>query len=182
MDEEKYPAWLADKVLNTSFDWKTVTKTSMSELLAVITLHDSYWYNTYVEDGNAWVLVINLDAVWNKTFCHNLEDWPFLVLRFQQVFCSFQDFNDYDNDHRIIGDAESAPLNSGRLFEWLQFGQASGLLSSDATKKVVETKSVCRTEISTVYGGLLSLIHAPVIEILLYSEQGSQLSINLVAP
>jgi len=181
MEEEKYPAWLADMVLNTSFDWKKAIKTSMRELLAVITLHDSCWYNTFVEDGNAWVLVISLDAVWNKAFCHNLQDWPFLILRFRRVFCSFQDFNDYDNDHRIIGDAESSLMNSGRLFEWVRFGQVSGLLSSDATKKVIEVKSVCRTEISTVYGGSLSLVHAPEVEILLYSKQGSQLPINLSA-
>jgi hypothetical protein len=38
-----------------------------------------------------------------------------------------------------------------------------------------------RTEFSTVYGGSLSLVHAPDIEVLLYSEQGTQLAINLSA-
>jgi hypothetical protein len=132
MEDEKYPAWLADKVLTTSFDWKTASKASMHDLLAVVTLHDSYWYNTYVEDANAWILIIKLDAVWNKAFCHNLKDWPFLIIKFQHICCAFQNFSKDDNDYRVIGDAESVLVNSGRLSEWLSFGQVSGLLPHDA--------------------------------------------------
>ncbi|GAA4505015.1 hypothetical protein GCM10023172_32250 [Hymenobacter ginsengisoli] len=179
MQAEKYPVWLASKVLTTSFDWKKATKASMCDLLAVITLHDSYWYNTYFEDANSWILVIKLDAFWNKVFCHNLEDWPFLIIKLQNVFCSFQEFSENDNDYRVIGSAESILINNARLKEWLSFGQVSGLLLPDASAKAIEAKSVYRTEISTVYGGSLSLVHAPSIEILLYSEQGSQLAINL---
>jgi hypothetical protein len=88
MEEEKYPAWLADKVF-TSFNWRAATKTSMQGLLQSITLHDSGLYKTFLDKENSWVLIIQLDAIWNKEFCHNLEDWPFLILRFQKVFCSF---------------------------------------------------------------------------------------------
>jgi hypothetical protein len=181
MEDEKYPAWLADKVLDYSFEWRTATKTSMQELLGVITLHDSGWCNTFIEDSNAWILVINLDSFWNKVFCHNLEDWPYLIIRLGHVHCSFQNFNEYDNDCRIIGSAESELVNGKRLNDWLNFGQISGLLSPDSTKKVSEIANLCRTEISTVYGGYLSLVHAPAIEVLLYSEQGSQLAVNLSA-
>jgi hypothetical protein len=106
MEEEKYPAWLADKLLNTSFDWAVAVKTSIQELMERITLHDSYWYNTYLAGKNAWVLIINLDAIWNKSFCHDLEEWPFLILKFKKVFCSFQDFGEHDLDYRTIGGVE----------------------------------------------------------------------------
>jgi hypothetical protein len=70
-------------------------------------------------------------------------------------------------------------VNGGRLSEWLSFGQVSGLLPHDAINKTSEMKSLSRTDISTMYGGSLLLVHATAIEVLLYSEQGSQLSINL---
>jgi hypothetical protein len=181
MEYEKYPAWLADKVLDYAFEWQTATRTSMQELLGAITLHDSSWCNTFIEDGNAWVLVVKLDAFWNKAFCHNLQEWPYLIIRLGHVYCSFQNFSEYDNDCRIIGSAETESVNGRRLNEWLSFGQISGLLAPDATKQASKIASLCRTEISTAYGGSLLLIHAPAIEVLLYSEQGSQLSINLSA-
>ena len=153
----------------------------MQELLALVTLHDSYWYNTFIEDSNSWILVIKLDAFWNKAFCHNLEDWPFLVIKFQRVICSFQNFGEYDNDYRIIGSAEAAIVNSARFTEWVNFGQVAGLFSPDTVAKDVPVKNLTRTEIATIYSGSLSLVHAPIIEVLLYSEQGSQLAINLSA-
>jgi hypothetical protein len=63
----------------------------MQELLDNITLHDSGYYKTFLDKQNSWMLIIQLDAIWNKDFCHSLEDWLFLILRFQKVFCSFQE-------------------------------------------------------------------------------------------
>lgn len=180
MEDEKYPAWLADKVF-TSFDWTSATKTSMQVLLDSITLHDSGCYKTFLDRQNSWVLVIQLDAIWNKDFCHNLEDWPFLILRFQKVFCSFQEFTAYELGSSIIGDVEVSVIDSKSFDDWMDFTKIAGFLPLDILQKLQDEIGLTRTEISTVYGGSLSLFHAPAIEILLYSEQGSQLAVNLSA-
>jgi hypothetical protein len=179
MEDEKYPAWLADKVMNTSFDWRAATKTSIQELMEDITLHDSCWYNTYVESENAWVLIINLDAIWNKDFCHKMEEWPFLIIKFQKVFFSFQDFSEYDLAYRTIGSVEVVAIGGKDFTDWMDFTKIAGFLPLDILQNLQSEGNLTRTEISTVYGGSLSLIHAPAIEVLLYSEQGSQLSVNL---
>lgn len=181
MEEEKYPAWLADKVLNTCFDWASATKTSMQELMESITLYDSSWYNTYIERENTWVLIISLDAIWNKKFCHNLEEWPFLIVKFQKVFCSFQDFGEHDLDYRTIGGVEVATIDGKEFEDWLDFTKIAGFLPLNVLQNIKGEGSLTRTEVSTVYGGSLSLVHALDIEVLLYSEQGSQLAINLSA-
>ncbi len=154
----------------------------MQELMENITLHDSYWYNTYVAGENAWVLIINLDAIWNKEFCHNMEEWPFLIIKFQKVFCSFQDFGEHDLNYRTIGDAEVVKIEGRDFADWMDFTKLAGFLPLNILQKLQDEIGLTRTEISTVYGGSLSLVHAPAVEVLLYSEQGSQLSVNLLAP
>jgi hypothetical protein len=180
MTEEKYPAWLADKVF-TSFDWAAAIKTSMQALLQSITLHDSGNYKTFLDRQNSWVLIIQLDAIWNKDFCHNLEDWSFLILRFRKVFCAFQEFTEDELGSSIIAEVEATLLNSKNLDDWIDFTKVAGFLPLDILQNIQSESELTRTEISTVYGGFLSLIHAPTIEILLYSEQGSRLAINLSA-
>ena len=180
MEDEKYPAWLADKVF-TSFDWTRATKTSMQELLDNITLHDSGCYKTFLDRENSWVLVIQLDAIWNKKFCHNLEDWPFLILRFQKVFCSFQEFADDEPSASIIGEVELTVIDSKNFADWMDFTKIAEFLPLDILQNLKGESGLTRTEIATVYGGSLSLVHAPAIEILLYSEQGGQLAVNLSA-
>jgi hypothetical protein len=178
MEEEKYPAWLADKVF-TSFDWTKATNTSLQELLKSITLHDSGWYKTFLDRENSWVLIIQLDAIWNKNFCHNLEDWPFLIIRFHKVFCSFQEFSEYELGSSIIGEVEVIAVSGKEFDDWMDFTKIAGFLPLNILQNLQSEGNLTRTEISTVYGGSLSLIHAPAIEVLLYSEQGSQLSVNL---
>jgi hypothetical protein len=178
MEEEKYLAWLADRVF-TSFDWTKATNTSLQELLQVITLHDSGWYKTFLDKENSWVLIIQLDAIWNKEFCHNLEEWPFLIIKFKKVFCSFQDFDEHDLACHIISGAEVVAIGGKDFDDWMDFTKIAGLLSLDVLRNLQNEGNITRTEISTVYGGSLSLVHAAAIEVLLYSEQGSQLSINL---
>jgi hypothetical protein len=178
MEEEKYPPWLADKVF-TSFDWTEATNTSLQELLQVITLHDSGWYRTFLEKENSWVLIIQLDAIWNKSFCHNLEDWPFLIIKFQKVFCSFQDFDEHDLAYHIISGVEMVTIGGKDFDDWMDFTKIAGFLPLDILQNIQKEGTVTRTEITTIYGGSLSLVHTAVVEVLLYSEQGSQLSVNL---
>jgi hypothetical protein len=180
MEEEKYPVWLADKVF-TSFDWGVAVKTSIQELLQSITLHDSSLYKTFLNEENSWVLIIQLDAIWNKEFCHNVEDWPFLILRFQKVFCSFQEFTEYELGSSIIGEAEVTAIAGKDFEDWMDFTKIAGFLPLDILQNLQSEGGLTRTELSTVYGGSLSLIHAPAIEVLLYSAQGSLLSVNLSA-
>jgi len=180
MEEEKYPAWLAEKVF-TSFDWEAATKTSMQELLQIVTLHDSGLYKTFLDRENSWVLIIQLDAIWNKEFCHNAEDWPFLILKFQKVFCSFQEFTEYELGYSIIGETEVAAIVGKEFADWIDFTKIAGFLPLDILQNLQSEDGLTRTELSTVYGGSLSLVHAPAIEVLLYSAQGSLLSINLSA-
>jgi hypothetical protein len=180
MEYENYPAWLADKVF-TSFDWTGATKTSIQELLNSITLHDSGHYKTFLDRQNSWVLIIQLDAIWNKGFCHNLEDWPFLILKFQKVFCSFQEFTEYELGSSIIGEVEVTGMDSKDFDDWMDFTKMAGLLPLDILQNLKSESGLTGTKISTVYGGSLSLVHAPAIEVLLYSAQGSQLSINISA-
>lgn len=181
MKDEKYPAWLANKVLNSYFDWATATKTSMPDLLENITLHDSCWYTIYLEKGNAWIIVIVLDTVWNKAFCHNPEEWIFLIIKFTKVFCSFQKFDEDDFKSPIISDVEVVSLGGKDFTDWMDFTKIAGIFPLDALQDIESRGHLARTEISTVCGGSLSLVHAPAIEVLLYSEQGSQLAINLAA-
>jgi hypothetical protein len=180
MEDEKCPAWLADKVF-TSFDWPKATKTSMPKLLNSITLHDSGCYKTFLDSKNSWVVIIQLDAIWNKDFCHNLEDWPFLILRFQKVFCSFQESTDDELGSSVIGDVEVMSIGGKDFDDWLDFTKIAGFLPLDVLQGIQAEGSLTRTEISTVYGTSLPLVHAPAIKVLLYSEQGSQLAINLSA-
>ena len=180
MEEDKYPAWLAEKLLNFSLDWTKCTKTSMSELLSCITLHDSYWYTTSLQDANSWVLIISLDAIWNKKFCHNLENWPFLLIRFQNVLCAFQDFTEDDGYYRTIGNAETAVLEMSKMADWISLTRKVGFFTVDSYVNAQAVASLNRTEISTIYGGALSLVHAPGVDILLYTEEGSLLPINLI--
>ncbi|MDO7887028.1 hypothetical protein [Hymenobacter cheonanensis] len=180
MEAEKYPTWLAHKVL-TDFDWAAATKTSMQELLKNITLHDSGCYKTFLDRVNSWVLVIQLDAIWNKDFCYNLEDWPFLILKFQKVFCSFQEFTEYELGSSIIGEAEALTIDSKSFADWMDYTKIAGFLPLDILQNLQAEGGLTRTEISTIYGGSLSLVHASAIEVLLYSEQGSQLAVNLSA-
>ena len=146
-----------------------------------ITLHDSYWYNTYIDGENAWVLTISLDAIWNKEFCHNMEDWPFLIIKFQKVFCSFQDFGEHDGNYRTIGGVEVATIGGKEFNDWMDYTKIAGFLPLDILQNLQAEGGLMRTEITTIYGGTLSLVHALTIEVLLYSEQGSQLAINLSA-
>jgi len=110
MEYKKYPAWLAYRILDTSFDWKNANSTSIYKLLENVTLHDSCWYTIYLEKGNAWVIVIVLDTVWNKAFCQNPEEWTFLILKLPKVFCSFQKFDEDDFKRLIISDVEAVSL------------------------------------------------------------------------
>jgi hypothetical protein len=181
MEDEKYPAWLGDKLLNNSLDWASATKVSMQELMDNITLHDAYWYNTYVAGENNWILIINLDAIWNKSFCHDSEEWPFLIIKFQKVFCSFQEFGEHDLACRTIGGVEVTSIGGKDFDDWLDFTKIAGFLPLDVLQSIQAEGSLTRTEISTIYGGSLSLVHAPATEVLLYSEQGSRLAINLSA-
>jgi len=153
----------------------------MQELLNSITLHDSGCYKTLLDNKNSWVLIIQLDAIWNKEFCHNLEEWPFLILRFEKVFCSFQEFTEYELGSSIIGEVEVTVMNGKNFDDWIDLTKIAGFLSLDILQNLKGESELTRTEISTVYGGSLSLVHAPAIEVLLYSEQGSLLSVNLAA-
>jgi hypothetical protein len=65
--------------------------------------------------------------------------------------------------------------------DWMDFTKIAGFLLLDTLQNLKGEVGLTRTEISTVYGGSLSLVHAPAIEVLLYSAQGSQLAINLSA-
>lgn len=153
----------------------------MHELLENITLHDSSWYTIYLERGNAWVIVIVLDTVWNKTFCQNPGEWTFLVLKFPKVFCSFQKFNKDDFICPILSDVEVMSIGGKDFADWMDFTKIAGLFPLDVLQDIEIQGHLDRTELSTVCGGYLSLVHAQPIEVLLYSEQGSQLVINLSA-
>jgi hypothetical protein len=76
---------------------------------------------------------------------------------------------------------ETTVINSNNFDDWMDFTKIAGFLPLDILQNLKGESSLTRTEISTVYGGSLSLVHASAIEILLYSAQGSQLSINLSA-
>jgi hypothetical protein len=63
----------------------------------------------------------------------------------------------------------------------MDFTKIAGFLPLDVLQEIQKEGSLTRTEINTIYGGSLSLVHASEVEILLYSEQGSQLAIDLSA-
>ncbi|MDJ0363956.1 hypothetical protein QMK33_02240 [Hymenobacter sp. H14-R3] len=178
MEKGKHPAWLADKVLNNRLDWAAATKTSMQELLETITLHDSCCYHICLKRGS-WVIVIVLDAVWNKAFCHNSEDWPFLIIKFPKVFCSFQKFEEFEFESPILSEVEVVSLGGKDFADWMDFTKIAGFFPLTILQDIAAEGNLTRTELSTVCGGYLSLVHAPAIEVLLYAEQGSQLAINL---
>lgn len=181
MEEEKYPAWLADKLLNKTFSWKEARQISMTDLLEHVTLHDSYWYNSILGNDNSLLLIINLDAIWNKEFCHNLEDWPFLIIRIKDVLCTFQNFSDADGFYTTIGLAETKPVNIPDFKEWVDFTKVAELFPPDFYQRPEPISDLNRTVIDTIYGGALAITHHPSVEILLYSEQGEQLAVILPA-
>lgn len=144
-----------------------------------VTLHDSVWYSTFLEQENSWVLVISLDAIWNKEFCHHLEDWPFLIIKVHDVLSAFQDFIKDDSFYHTISIADSAAVNLKDFKEWSELGKSIGIYPNDFHGRLAEMKRLKRTEITTIYGGMLSLIHSPEISVLLYTEAGEMLSVNL---
>ena len=179
MEEDIYPNWLADKLFNNKLDWKTATSTTLEKLLTHVTLHDSGWYNTVLTGADNWVLVIQLDAIWNKEFCHQLTDWPFLLVKFKQVLCSCQDLSPDASYGSIISDAETTALTSSSFTEWMNLADIANLLPVEVMPGLRQSQDLQRTRISTIYGGSLTLIHKPAVELLLYTDNGMQLAIEL---
>ena len=181
MEDDKYPQWLGDLLLNNTFDWKNSTKITMEHLLEHVTLHDSVWYNTCLEQGSSWLLIISLDAIWNKEFCYYLEDWPFLVIRVSDVLSAFLDFHHDDSFYQTIGSADATSVNIKDFKEWTELGKSICLYPNDFYRRLSSMAKLTRTEITTIYGGTLALIHSSEISVLLYTESGEKLSINLPA-
>ena len=176
--DDHFPVWLTQQLANYSFDWKTSTTTSFPDLLRHITLHDSGWYHTLSSNDNSMLLVIELDAIWNKEFCHQQEIWPYLIIKIRRVINSLNDFTQ-DDFLGVISDVESLPINTVRFKEWIEFAQVYELLPTDLYRHFPIEQPLHRTEISTVYGGVLSITHESPIQILLYSANGQQLEIDM---
>ncbi|MDU0372416.1 hypothetical protein ACFPAF_18590 [Hymenobacter endophyticus] len=176
--DDLYPAWLTEHLANYSFNWENSVSTSFPELLDSITLHDSYWHHTISPGDNSIVLVIELDAIWNKSFCYQQTNWPYLIIRINRVINSFNDFTQ-DDFRGTIGDTESLQVNISRFNEWLEFAKVYDLLPVDLYEHFPIRKSMHRTEISTVYGGVLSITHEASIQTLLYTADGQSLKINI---
>ncbi|MCB2377459.1 hypothetical protein LGH70_07695 [Hymenobacter sp. BT635] len=178
MEDDRYPEWLADKLLNVTFDWNAARKISISDFFECVSLHDSSWYGTSMDRGNAIIWVIHLDAIWNKDFCHILEDWPFLIIRIQNVLSTFQDFTSYDGFYSTISSAATKPVNIPDFKEWVDFSKVAELFPADFYQRLSHISDLNRTDIETIYGGSLTVIHQPMVELLLYTEQGIPLAIN----
>lgn len=177
--DDLYPTWLAEKLANYSFSWEKSISTSFPELLGRITLHDSYWHYTLSPSDNSLLLVIELDAIWNKDFCYQQETWPYLIIKIGRVISSFHDFTQ-DDFRGPISDVESSQINTSRFNEWLEFAKVYELLLADLYQGFPAKQVMHRTEISTVYGGVLSITHEVSIQILLYTADGQPLKIKLI--
>ncbi|GGF23961.1 hypothetical protein [Hymenobacter cavernae] len=179
MNKDIYPKWLGKHILNDSFSWDKSTRTTFPVLLEQITLHDSQWYTTFFEMDNSLVMVIELDAVWNKEFCYNSEEWPFLIIRFNNVLCTFSNFNRDDYPVKTISSAETSIIDNIKFNSWYNSAKDLGILSKPFYERDSKNIIIHRTEIDTIYSGTSTFFHAVLIETLFYSNMGQLLPIQL---
>ncbi|MBD2716445.1 hypothetical protein KBK19_15495 [Microvirga sp. STR05] len=172
------PEWLANGIVNGSFDWSKATGTTFSLLLDGITLHDSLWCQTISQAENSLLLVFRLDSFWNKAFCHHQDEWPYLLLEISEVLCSFYGFLPEEDTEKTVSRAATYLLPDSKVAAWSSVGTELGIVPIQLRKKV--KPPIHRTDIETL-GGIYSCVHKEAIRILLYTTAGDLLPIDLSA-
>jgi hypothetical protein len=177
MQYSALPKWLAESIAHNSFAWNEAATTTFPQLLQHITLHDSIWNYTLIHEEYSLLLFIQLDSFWNKDFCHQLEDWPFLVIKINKPLSNFYDFAEKENAVNIISHAESNSILYSKLSAWLTVGKELEIIPVEFYQQL-KNSTIYRTEISTM-GGAFSCTHLEDINVLLYTVEGRPLSVNL---
>ncbi|RSK31728.1 hypothetical protein [Hymenobacter metallilatus] len=175
MQNGTLPKWLTETLINGISIWNKAASTSFPHLLQQITLHDSIWSYAFIPEVDRLVLIIQLDSHWNKDFCHQLDDWPYLAIEITEPLNTSY-IVAADPVTNIISKAASESVAYSNFTEWISAGKSLGIIPTNYPQ-LPQYSVIHRTEIETI-GGYFSCIHQEAIRILLYSSGGESLAIN----
>lgn len=116
-----------------------------------VTYHDSYWIGSFTNPYLEYILIIQLDAFWNRTYSEydeQKQEWPFSIIKIGSV--ASVRYKVYDNS-------------------------TAATISSTESELV---EGIAITQFNDIYGGLIEFTHQPDIAVLLMSEQGEYLNAN----
>lgn len=90
-EEDDYPVWLGDYLINDKFPWHKGLNTSFQEFQKKYTLHDSYLISLYYDmcDTASGIIAIHWDAVWLPDSIalstSIVAEYPFLLIKIGEV-------------------------------------------------------------------------------------------------
>lgn len=175
------PSWLTDAVMNDRLDWSKALPSSFPLLLERVNLHDANWIAIHANIWQENILVIELDAHWNKEYIgsqHLESGSPFLIINIPNTL----QIQFHSTDPTTIGMAVSNPVDKQVLQHLLPTQSGSTLFPPEYMAKIRKTPALHHTSIYDVYGGGISILHEPEIRILLIDRTGKYLDPSIEKP
>lgn len=88
-ENDYYPHWLSQGILENSFPWDKAQTASMPAFLSQYTLHDSPWIGFWFGAAEP-IALIRWDTFWHKEQIpfpgNNVADWPILIMKFTRLY------------------------------------------------------------------------------------------------
>ena len=122
-EQEYYPIWLGQSVLNDDFQWSQSKLCSVQEFLEKYTLHDSIWVliKHDVAYADEALIVIRWDSVWLPDEIAEssgvVQDWPILLIKLDGVDqISTLGYENIGGIQRGIASAEIESIDGKSIF------------------------------------------------------------------
>lgn len=181
-ENDYYPAWLSDCILNDTFPWQAAHTVSMPDFLAQYTLHDSPWIGFWFGNGEP-MAVIRWDTFWQQERLSfpgsEVAQWPILVIKFARVY-QYLIAGKWDAEEVVLGE-QIALAESYRLEDY----QREALLAasfqlkgfSDDCREQFLDETLHHTLFTGTYRHPIHLLHGGKVQVLCLNRAGEVLPI-----
>ncbi len=168
--------WISEACFQDTFDWSKSYKTNFIDFFKYVMLHDSYWVAININTDYEAILIIELDAIWNKEYClksRENKDWPYLVIKISDLFNIF--FN-RDRKESIIYSATSKIVTKFEIEKLIELSKTSNVFYEDLFKNFNVNDELHRTRIEDVGDGNIEIYHKSEIKVLLIEKNGKYIN------
>jgi hypothetical protein len=177
--EQHNPEWLSKAVFNDSFDWSKSITTTFQTFFEFVTLHDSRWETVTLNPTNETILLIELDAFWNKKYTLKFREddtWPYLIFKIPNVINI--SYNTIDFATTIV-ESSCITIDSIQIEELVGVLSETTIFPKELSSRLIKFKEVHKTRFNDVYGGNIEILHSPEILVLLIDRNGTYIDPTL---
>jgi hypothetical protein len=182
IDNDYYPRWLSQGLLENSFAWNRAQTSSMPAFLAQYTLHDSPWIGFWFGAGEP-IALIRWDTFWHKDRIpfpgSNVAEWPLLLMKFTRLY-QYLISTRKDLDDFVLGEViEAAESNLVEPQQREALLAASLQLKgfSDDYREQFLNEKLYHTVFQGTYKQQIHLFHGGEVQFLCIDQTGIPISI-----